>query len=306
MKKEWLVKTLTLGIIVLLMGISTMPLADSLSVAKHISTKEMICKSYSRYDNDTTPPVTTIDIYPYTPNGLKGWYVSDVTITLEATDDISGVNVTYYKINEEEWEIYVEPFKLEVDGYYHHIEFYSVDNAGNQEEVKSVKINIDQTKPTITLEYEITGGNQIQGWELTFTATATDDTSGMNKVEFYLDDILQETVTGPGPTYQSVCRLPPSYPLYELKARGLILNPEITDEYVKFFAIIIIIIGFYYNYHFSAYAYDNAGNWDFYSIENPKPPSSVSPGIYLFKNLTLPSEYNGYIGKFFIRATFDV
>jgi hypothetical protein len=289
MKKEWLVKTLAIGVVVLFF-ITT--ISSTIGISNHL--------------DDITPPVTTISFNPLEPNGDNGWYVSNVTVTLNASDDDSGVNTTHYRINGGIWYNYSEPFILVEDGKDILIEFYSTDNAGNQEEVKSVKINIDQTKPTITLEYEITGGNQIQGWEITFTATATDDTSGMNKVEFYLDDILQETVTGPGPTYQSVCRLPPSYPLYELKARGLILNPEITDEYVKFFAIIVIIIGLYYNYHFSAYAYDNAGNWDFYSIENPKPPSSVSPGIYLFKNLTLPSNYTGYIGKYFVKATFDV
>ena len=34
-----------------------------------------------------------------------------------------------------------------------------------------------------------------------FTANATDETSKVDYVEFYLNDVLQDTVTGPGPEY---------------------------------------------------------------------------------------------------------
>lgn len=50
------------------------------------------------FNDDTTPPVTTIELDPENPNGNNGWYVSDVTITLEATDDKSGVKAIYYII----------------------------------------------------------------------------------------------------------------------------------------------------------------------------------------------------------------
>ena len=61
---------------------------------------------------------------------------------------------------------------------------------------------MDQTVPNIDLAYEVVGGNAIEGWDFVFTATATDDMSGMDRVEFYLNDVLQATVTGTGPTYE--------------------------------------------------------------------------------------------------------
>jgi hypothetical protein len=61
---------------------------------------------------------------------------------------------------------------------------------------------MDQTDPTVDLTYEVVSGNPIQGWVLEFTATATDHTSGMDRVEFYLNEILQSVVSGSGPTYQ--------------------------------------------------------------------------------------------------------
>ena len=286
MKKEWLEKILALGIVVLFITITITPAIG-----------------ISGYLDDTTPPITTISFNPPNPDGENGWYVSNVTVTLNATDD-SGVNITKYRIDDSIWYNYTEPFILDFDGEDILIEFYSIDNAGNQEEVKSASIDIDKTKPQISLCYEVTGGNPITGYEFTFTATATDDTSGMNRVEFYINNELQETVNGSGPVYQWEVHYPP---LFALKVIGLIRDPEITNEYIKFFAKIVFVLGIKdFNPWESAYAYDNAGNYDFDKIEHPTSIATISPGIYLFKNLTLPNSYKGYIGKFFIRATFDV
>ena len=61
---------------------------------------------------------------------------------------------------------------------------------------------MDQTDPLIDMTYEWENNpGSDGGWLMTFNATATDATSGMDRVEFYLNDVLQDTVTGPGPTY---------------------------------------------------------------------------------------------------------
>jgi len=168
MKKEWLVKTIAFSIVVLFIIVAVTP---SIGV--------------SNYLEDTTPPVTTCTLDPPRPDGLNGWYVSNVTVILNATDDDSGVNTTYYRVNSGIWQTYIEPFILVDDGYDILVEFYSIDNAGNQEDVKSAEIDIDQTKPKIWLEYEVTGGDSEHGWEFTFTVTAKDNISGMERVEFF-------------------------------------------------------------------------------------------------------------------------
>ena len=292
MKKDWLIKTFALGVVVLFVVITFTP---SIGV--------------SNYLDDNTPPVTTISFDPSEPDGLNGWYVNDVNVTLNATDDDSGVNITKYRVDGGIWYNYTEPFILVDDGEDIIIEFFSIDNAQNVEEVESAMIDIDQTKPEVELTYEVTGGNVIDGWEFTVTADATDATSGMNRVEFNFSGVFGEVVIGPGPIFQWIYILPPSLPprLHSLIARGLILNPEITDEYVKFFAIIVIILGFYYYYKYiDAYAYDNAGNWDLECIMDSFSPLTISPGIYLFTSVTLPSNYTGTISKYFVKATFDV
>jgi len=155
---------------------------------------------YSNDDNQ--PPVTTYTFDPSKPDGENGWYVSNVTVTLNATDELSGVKDTYYRINSSEWEKYNNPFILSEDGNDILIEYYSIDKAGNVEDVKSVTIDIDQTPPYIKLKYEVVGGNRINGWEIQFTVIAYDNTSGVDgRVEFYFNNELQEVITGPGPEY---------------------------------------------------------------------------------------------------------
>jgi hypothetical protein len=173
---------LVIGIIFLLAGISINPAVAVLN------------------SDDTTPPITTLSFNPEIPTGENDWYVTPVTITLEATDDMSGVNTTYYSINSEPWEIYEEPFVLTEDSLYD-IVYFSVDNAGNMEFPKLANVKVDQTPPFINLTYKVIG-DPYQGWELFFTAIAFDQMSGMDRVEVYHDCGHQKTIYGSGPFYR--------------------------------------------------------------------------------------------------------
>ena len=171
------------------------------------------------YEYDITPPVTTYTLDPPEPDGENGWYVSDVTVTLNATDDWFGVKEIRYRIQGgAEQVIYGDSgtFILTDDGQNIVINYWAIDNAGNVEPKKTILplIDMDQTSPEIELTYEIIGGNQWQGWELLFTVIATDAMSGINRVEFYVNDVLQEPVNGSGPTYQWEFRYPTDQHIY--------------------------------------------------------------------------------------------
>lgn len=251
------------------------------------------------YVNNCLFAVTYEDIVTHVDGkiGENGWFVSCVTLTILYDPDVY-MEVRVNGVN------YTEPVVICDDGENIPVEISPIDWEGNPVPPHNVIIlDIDQTKPNICLTYEVIGGNPIKGWNLLFTVTATDDMSGMNIVEFYANHELQETVTGPGPTYQWVYHYPS---FYALNVRGLIFNPEITDEYVNFYAMIVIISGLGKEDLplISAYAYDNAGNKEIDEIESPCHTKTISPGIYLFKNMTLPKNYSGFIGKSFIKAIF--
>ncbi|HWR28167.1 MAG TPA: choice-of-anchor J domain-containing protein, partial [Candidatus Thermoplasmatota archaeon] len=90
---------------------------------------------------DTTPPVTTYNITGTNP----------VTITLTATDDDSGVNHTYYKIDAGTYAEYTAPVQVTEAGD-HIVYFYSVDKAGNTETEKSKAFTVEAPPITITIK----------------------------------------------------------------------------------------------------------------------------------------------------------
>lgn len=82
---------------------------------------------------DTIPPVTTITIG--LPKHYAGNYIyvnSSTSFSLSASDDMSGVEKTKYRVDEDPWKEYTSKFNL--SGYSdgaHEIRYYSIDKAGN-------------------------------------------------------------------------------------------------------------------------------------------------------------------------------
>jgi hypothetical protein len=166
------------------------------------------------YDFDSSPPVTTISFDPPEPNGCSGWYVSNVTVTLNATDS-SGVLETYYRINGGDWMIYYSPFVISEEGRDILIEFYSVDIHRNEEDVKSAALDIDKTPPEINVTWEKVKIG-CREWQLTFSMNVTDNIGHYERVEIYLNDGLMKIITGPGPEYIWTLRIV-SGPKYTFK-----------------------------------------------------------------------------------------
>ena len=125
---------------------------------------------------------------------------------------------------------------------------------------------------------------------------ATDAMSRMNRVDFYLNDVLQETVAGLGPLYKWEFQHSFSY-----RVIGLISNREITDEYVKFYAIIVLISRHLNLLTYSAYAYDNAGNMAKKEIGTLL---DIKRTIYTFQQLGFQNDYAGYVGRYFVIGIF--
>ncbi len=95
---------------------------------------------------DLTPPVTTCTL----TGELEGdVYVSDVTITLAATDD-SGIDYTKYKLDDGAWAMYTAPFVVSTNGN-HTVSFYSVDTVGNTESEKTRSFTVQKEVPSVTI-----------------------------------------------------------------------------------------------------------------------------------------------------------
>jgi len=253
--------------------------------------------------DDAIPPTTICFLNPPEPNGENGWYISKITVTLIATDDNSGVNITNYQVDGGAWQIYLQPFNITTDSRNHTVQYFSVDNAGNREPTKSVTFALDATKPRMSVEFTATK-KYWNGYVYDYYVEAHDETSGMNRTEFYFNGHLQDAIFGPGPNYKY------QYLFYltdRCNVNGFIRNREITESYVKFYSLVVfisVISTMLPQITQVFFAYDNAGNWEFKDIENPTCRLSVKPGLYLFQNVTLPNDYTGYLGRFRVRATF--
>jgi ribosomal protein L40E len=105
-----------------------------------------IAPNSSIFDIHTTIPlslnVTTTDHSPPTTTCSPGpGSYREVTVSLSAADNESGVDNTYYRDNGGNWTEYINPFNLTEIGEYQ-IDYYSIDKAGNNETTKSVKYTI--------------------------------------------------------------------------------------------------------------------------------------------------------------------
>lgn len=122
--------------------------------------------------DDMTPPVT---VAVFNPQGWNGFWQPGVTMTLNATDNESGVNVTYFRCNNGSWQVYSEGIVFVIEGVTV-VQFYSVDNAGNIEDVKQVEVKIDGTPPIVSAS-DPPWPNGQHGWyisNVTVTLTAVD------------------------------------------------------------------------------------------------------------------------------------
>jgi hypothetical protein len=146
---------------------------------------------------DVIPPITNHTMTGTI--GLNGWYVSNVVITLTAIDPFppmkfdpkppSGVNHTYYKLHAtDNWTEYTAPVTVSIDGIYA-LYYYSIDKAMNAETPKGpFPFKVDKTPP-VFVNFSATAENVMKTkWLL--VADVTDATSGVARVEFYVDDQL--------------------------------------------------------------------------------------------------------------------
>ena len=148
---------------------------------------------------DWTAPLTTAAVSPAAADGQNGWYVHPVTVTLKATDDLSGVTKTDYSLDSgKTWLAYTAPVTLSQDSKYT-LSYRSTDNAGNVEAVKTVGFNLDTAAPTITVS-GLVYGTYSDSMDITPVLALSDNLSGVDsgKTTVTLDgDGLQQGVTIP-------------------------------------------------------------------------------------------------------------
>jgi hypothetical protein len=116
---------------------------------------------------DLAPPTTTAVVTP-APNAA-GWNRTDVTVTLTATDDISGVARTEYDLDGAGSSVVTGPIPITTEGI-HTLQFHSIDRSQNVESTKQIVVSIDKTPPEAVITYDpkaheivVTGRDALSG-----------------------------------------------------------------------------------------------------------------------------------------------
>jgi hypothetical protein len=126
---------------------------------------------------------------PVTVDDYDGqWRTSDFTITLTATDDLSGVEDTYYVINDGPTRSVSSDGQplITAEGANNELIYYSRDNVGNNELPMNVltDIKLDKTPPIVG--YIVIDGDAAytSSVSVTLTLSASDPQSGVSEMRF--------------------------------------------------------------------------------------------------------------------------
>jgi len=238
----------------------------------------LICSSIPIF---ASMPVRDPHVYLGGTQGLNGWYISDVSVSIDCP--------ALYKIDNGSWMVYTSPFTMPGDGRHTLI---ATDNNSNPNWTEEYQINIDTTPPCVIITEQKTFTHII------FKAECSDATSGMNYVEFYMNDVFQE-VDREAPyewSYDGFFE-----PCLPFTLTGFTKKPYISENNIT----IPIRFGIGKECGSSmlvpeAIAYDNAGN-----------NASALTGIWVFpyfliisQTFVVPNNYTGHLGRFFVHATF--
>ncbi|MBA3334351.1 MAG: carboxypeptidase regulatory-like domain-containing protein, partial [Acidobacteria bacterium] len=147
---------------------------------------------------ETTAPTTSAVLNPSPANGSNGWYVTNVTVSLSASDDCSGVAATEYSSDGVNWTPYTGSISISDEGATT-VSYRSTDRAGNTEVVKTVTVQIDKTVPTINLKANPSRIYPPNGQSVTVTLSGvgSDAISGLASVSYVVTDEYGTTMNIP-------------------------------------------------------------------------------------------------------------
>jgi len=224
----------------------------TLSVTDEFGFKNSTIKSFTVLQ-DNVPPTTTHDYD-------NKWRTVNFPIPLPAIDYESGIKETYYRINDGSIKtVSTDGQPLIVsENANNTLEYWSIDNSGNEEVPHNILSNIklDKTAPTIMITSPSLG-SVIKSSRVTVTWTASDNVSGINHYEVRPSDesnwfngtatsyiynefgqgthtIEVKAIDNAGNTNQETTKY--------IMNTSLIGGPEWTDDIIIFAGIIIIIV----------------------------------------------------------------
>ncbi len=152
---------------------------------------------------DLNPPITKA-VITGVHLGRDNIISTNTNIFLETNDDLSGVKKTFYRFDSLPWKPYTPNTKLYFaflpDGN-HTLQFYSVDNVNNKENIQQFSFYLDKTAP-ITIA-DVLGDKFIVNNKVYFSGrtklklTSVDNKSGVKAIYYSIDGQKFQRYTDP-------------------------------------------------------------------------------------------------------------
>lgn len=138
---------------------------------------------------DSTFPVTSLDFSGKHHEGTVNYITSNTNITLSTLESGCGIDKVYYAIDDAQNIEYTGQFTISGTGS-RTLNYYAIDNLGNQENKKSIELFIDNTNPTLDISM---GSSSYAIDDIIYASDHTDftlmtsDDSGISLVRYNVD-----------------------------------------------------------------------------------------------------------------------
>ena len=146
-----------------LSGLAAPALADTVLSTEGVNqtVTETVADKAGNATSASTPAISIDATAPNTSAvAPSGWKAADQTVTLEPHDGLSGVKGTFYKLDGDAAKSGTD-VAIAGNGT-HMLEYWSVDEAGNEETHKTVEVKIDGSSPTIS--HTLSPAANAAGW----------------------------------------------------------------------------------------------------------------------------------------------
>lgn len=149
---------------------------------------------------DTAAPTTDISLSSTT--GDNGWHIAPLAVAISFSDDMAGVERTYYRLDGSSFAVYAASFPIVAEGA-HVLEAYSVDNVGNIGNIRAAVFRVDLSTPDVN--YSLSPAPNKDGWSngaVDVLFVGTDTVSGVS----YCSSSFTVTVEGLNIPVSGYCR----------------------------------------------------------------------------------------------------
>jgi len=117
--------------------------------------------------------------------GTNGWYNGTVYAVWDPTDNYTGVQMVRYRLDGGVWTTATGTLNVTVNGH-HDLDYFSVDNANNSEQMQSVSFKVDTVLPEAVID--LAEGTRVDSSTLTVALNVSDNGSGIESVFYKVDD----------------------------------------------------------------------------------------------------------------------